>query len=80
MQDKLLRRLSAAGITDCEPVKLQFADRIVPAVVVHHDYDGIYPTFDALNVHRAVLKIADKLGLKAEARGCYTATMIYLEA
>ena len=79
MENKLLQRLEKIGITDCEPVKIRHFDRILSAVMVHHDYDGLYPTSDALKIHSAVMQTAEKLHLKAEGRGYYTATLVYLE-
>lgn len=49
----------------------------ITAIRVSHDYEGLYPTTQALNTSASVISIAKKCGCDAEARGCYTATYIY---
>lgn len=44
---------------------------------VAHDYEGIYPASEAIRTHQAVAKIAISAGYRAEARGCYTGTLIF---
>lgn len=48
-----------------------------PAIRVHHDYTGPYPTSDAMQQHARAAAIAAKAGYHAEARGHGVATWIY---
>lgn len=46
-------------------------------IMVKHDYNGPYPTKDALDIHTAVASIARRAGFNADKRGYCTATLIY---
>lgn len=48
-----------------------------PGIMVYHDYDGLYPTREALNACSAAEAYAARHGFHAEDRGYYTATLIY---
>lgn len=48
-----------------------------PGIMVKHDYCGLYPTKDALDIHAAVASIARRAGFQADKRGYCTATLIY---
>lgn len=48
-----------------------------PGIMVKHDYCGLYPTKDALDIHAAVASIARRAGFNADKRGYCTATLIY---
>ena len=50
-----------------------------PGIMVYHDYSGLYPDRAAMEKHNAVMNIARRAGLKAEQRGHYTATLIYMD-
>lgn len=46
-------------------------------IIARHDYNGLYPTRDALETHAAISNIARRAGFTANNRGHYTATLIY---
>lgn len=46
-------------------------------IIVRHNYGGLYPTRDALEVHATISNIARRAGFTANSRGHYTATLIY---
>ena len=48
-----------------------------PGIMVYHDYDGPYPSRDALNSCDIATAYATRHGYSAEQRGHYTATLIY---
>lgn len=77
-KETIIKNLTRAGLT-AEAVTIRTAaTEEAPAVRVMHNYSGLYPTPEALAAHRAAVKVAAALGLRAEARGCYTATLIYI--
>lgn len=74
MRAKAAAALKKAGITDFENVAL--TDNR-PGIMVHHNYNGMYPTDGARRISAAAGRVAEKLNLKFESRGYYTATLIY---
>ena len=48
-----------------------------PGIMVYHDYDGLYPSRDALHACDIAEAYATRNGYNAEHRGHYTATLIY---
>ena len=48
-----------------------------PWIMVYHDYDGPYPSRDALQASDIATAYATRHGYSAEQRGHYTATLIY---
>ncbi len=74
-QDRIIKALTAAGLADVSPVKLTEDRR---GLMVHHDYSGPYPTAEALHLAQAARRVADRFGLRSEARGHKSATLIYL--
>lgn len=51
--------------------------RVIPALIINHNYNGLYPTDATYTAARIVATIAKKAGYTAEIRGYYTATLIY---
>ena len=72
---KLAERLNRAGLHP-ERIKLT-GDR--DAIRIVHDYNGPYPTKEAIDTHWKARDIANKAGYIADPRGYYTATYIYAE-
>lgn len=70
---KLAARLRRAGLHP-EFIKLT-GDR--DAIRIAHDYEGPYPTQEAVETHWTARSIAGKAGYRADPRGYYTATYIY---
>lgn len=79
MGKRLLRELTRAGLA-FRPVRIANYNGMAeaPAVMVNHDYIGMYPTQEARDAARTAARIANKLHLASEPRGYYTATLIYL--
>lgn len=79
MEKKIENALKKAGL-DYRHVTLmfgEFGENTRPGIMVAHDYEGPYPTDEARALHHKALAIAAKYGCRAEARGYYTATLIY---
>ena len=75
----LLRSLQRAGL-DARPTTVYNASDgryTTPAIMVYHDYNGPYPTREAMNQHEEATARATRNGYHAEQRGHYTATLIF---
>lgn len=48
-----------------------------PGIMVYHNYDGPYPSRDALHACDIAEAYARRHGYNSEQRGHYTATLIY---
>lgn len=46
-------------------------------IIVNHEYTGLYPTKQALNIHENARNIAVKNNFRYQNRGHYQATFIY---
>lgn len=66
--NSLLRRGYSARL-----VKMSFGDT---AIMIDHDYSGLYPDSSALAIHDAVSKIGAKYGYHTEQRGHWSGTLI----
>ena len=75
--EKLIRALATVGLTKFKAVNVWDGDVCKPGIMIEHDYTGLYPGVDQLEMHAAACKVARRLGLRAENRGHYTATLIY---
>jgi len=75
--EKVIKALSAAGLTEYKAVNIWNGDSCKPGLMVKHDYDGLYPNAETHEKIRAVRKIAKRFGLSAETRGYYTGTLIF---
>ena len=79
-QVKIIKALFKFGFNSAEKVTIynfNGTGKDIPAIMVEHNYNGLYPDIIALSLHDAARRIAEKNGCTAEKRGCCTATLIY---
>lgn len=69
----IIKKLTAAGLKYKE---VQLYNPEKRGIMVYHDYNGPYPTKEAMDSHKAVTAIANKYKVYSEPRGYYTATLI----
>ena len=73
----LKRKIEKAG-HETRETRIRTKDGIEKeAFFVIHDYDGLYPSSEALNTCDYAIFTAKKAGFHAEPRGYKTATLIY---
>lgn len=75
----LCRNLKKKGLDAQEVMLCNFNDAAdtFRAVMVYHDYEGLYPTDEARKDYHTAMNYARKNGFHAEERGYCQATLIY---
>lgn len=76
--EKIISELSKNGLDKFKAVNIYDGEKSRQGLLVEHDYCGLYPSDETFEKHHTVLKIAMKYGLKAERRGHYVSTLIYI--
>ena len=77
--DTLKKNLRKKGLDarDCTVCNLKDGRATAPAIMVHHDSEGLYPTNEAYHAYCIASDYARKHGFYAEERGFTQATLIY---
>ena len=74
--ETLKKKLAAADLNFDDVSYIDEHGTLINALMVNHDYEGYYPTRDALTAHNTAANIAHKAGYKATSRGNYNGTLI----
>lgn len=74
--EKLFKNITREGFT-ARRVMVSTGDESTPGIMVSHDYEGLYPTFETWTTFYRIQKLARAAGFQSEERGYFTATLIW---